>query len=520
MNKAIKRTSLVAAAAVAGLVIVLAFAGVVAAAPATSRAADPTPSPSSTAAPYGWVLQLRGAINQDLTYQQFAALEAKAGVGATWTDTSVTPNNVYSGIPLWRLVALVDDKDPSTFNNALAAQNYDIQVVGIDGFTATLGSNDPTRPWVGDSTNAIVADKVNGAPLSFGFMKTKSGKTSWHPSWPLQLVSPNLPGSAKPGGAVTIIVYAPGVTPPASPTTLPSWILQVQGASNVDYNADQFHALATAHGATWTDTSVTPNNVYAGTPLWRLVALADGGSPATLNLDRLGLGYNVDVYGAGATTPAKTTFAATAIANDNKVVIADTENGQELTPTQGNVVVDGSSTTWQPTWPARIVGADVPTAASFGGVLRVLLEQPTVPSYLKPLVLKGRRTVKIDYLDFPVTSTWDGTKPVNINKEFRGLYRGRPLYQLIGMVDDKNPKTFNTKLARKGYTIELIASDGYTWTISSKTIIGKKHWIVASLKDGKALSSAEGPYRYVGSFIRPFYGKPSVKKLVAIKLIF
>ena len=35
MNKAIKRTSLVAAAAVAGLVIVLAFAGVVAAAPAT-----------------------------------------------------------------------------------------------------------------------------------------------------------------------------------------------------------------------------------------------------------------------------------------------------------------------------------------------------------------------------------------------------------------------------------------------------------------------------------------------------
>ena len=88
------------------------------------------------------------------------------------------------------------------------------------------------------------------------------------------------------------------------------------------------------------------------------------------------------------------------------------------------------------------------------------------------------------------------------------------------MVDDKHPKTFNAKLARKGYKIAFIASDGYVWTISSKTIVGKKDWLVASLKDGKAMTADEGPYRYVGSFIKPFYGKPSVYKLVEIKLIF
>ena len=156
--------------------------------------------------------------------------------------------------------------------------------------------------------------------------------------------------------------------------------------------------------------------------------------------------------------------------------------------------------------------------------MRVVLEKPVVPSYLTPLVLKGRRTVKIAYLNFPTPVTWDGTKAGNINPELRALYRGQTISKLVGLVDDNNPKSFNVKLARKGYTIELIGRDGYTWTISSKTIIGQKHWIVASLKNGAALphtaDDIEAPYRFVGSFIKPFYGKESVKELIEIKLIF
>ena len=56
--------------------------------------------------------------------------------------------------------------------------------------------------------------------------------------------------------------------------------------------------------------------------------------------------------------------------------------------------------------------------------------------------------------------------------------------------------------------------------MSSKTIIGKKTWIVARLKNGKALPEGEGPYRDVGSFIRHFYGRQSVKLLTRIQLVF
>ena len=516
MSRAAKRTILAAALSAVGLVIVLAFAGVVAAAPATQSPAGAT-ALGGSAPVYGWVIQLRrGAISKDLTSTQFAAMEKKVGV--TWSDTG---DNVWAGIPLWRLVGLVDDKNPKTFNAGLAAKGYSVQVIGLDGQPLRLSSTD--KSWVHNNT-ALVAVKENGAALSFGALSTLDPGT-WLPGWPAQLVGPSVPSSPDTGGIVKIVVYRHGVTPPAKPALQPNWIVQLRGASSIDYSAAQFRALAKAHGATWTDTSAVPNVVYAGTPLWRLVALVDGGSPAALNLDRLALGYNVDVYGMGvdalgADAPTVATFPASAIANKSTVIIADRQDGGQLTPTQGNTVqLPGPAYTWQPTWPARIVGTGA-AGQSNGGVLRVVLGKPVVPAYLKPLVLKGRGTAKISFLDFPTGVTWDGTKAGNINPDLRALYRGQTLYKLIGLVDDGHPKTFNTKLARKGYGIEFIGSDGYTWTISSRTIVGKTDWIVASLKNGAVMSASEGPYRYVGSFIKPFYGKPSVFKLVEIKLIF
>jgi hypothetical protein len=514
MSRSARGAIVACALAVAGLVVALVLAEVVGAAPATS---PPAGAPLGASAPlYGWVIQLRGALDKDLTYTQFAALQKT--VGATWKDTST---NTWAGVPLWRLVGLVDDKNAKTFNDGLAARGYSVQVVGLDDSPVTLVSTD--KSWVHNRT-AIVADKEDGAALSFGAMSTDDPGT-WAPSWPARLVSPALPVAETTGGIVKIIVYKPGAKPPTKPAIQPSWIVQIRGATSVDYTAKQFRALATSHGATWTDTSVTPNVVYAGTPLWRLVAVVDGGSPASLNLDRLGLGYNVDVYGMdvdglGANAPTMASFPSSAIAGKASVAIADRQDGKQLTPTQGAAVQHGQSSVWQPTWPARIVGDGVTADQSNGGVVRVVLERPVVPSYLLSLVLKGRRTAKISYLNFPTPVTWDGTKAGNINPTLRALYRGQSLYKLIGLVDDGNPKSFNTALARKGYKIALIASDGYTWTISSKTIVGQKRWIVASLRNGVAMSADEGPYRYVGSFIKPFYGKPSVFKLVKIKLVF
>jgi hypothetical protein len=138
---------------------------------------------------------------------------------------------------------------------------------------------------------------------------------------------------------------------------------------------------------------------------------------------------------------------------------------------------------------------------------------------LPALVLKGKKTVRIAWGKLPVSVSWDGTKAGNINPGLRAVYKGQTLYKLIGLVDGGG-SGFDAVLAKKGYTIKLICSDGYKATLSSKRIVGKAKWIIARLKNGQALPDGEGPYRFVGSFIKPFNGKLSARMIVQIKLIF
>jgi hypothetical protein len=137
------------------------------------------------------------------------------------------------------------------------------------------------------------------------------------------------------------------------------------------------------------------------------------------------------------------------------------------------------------------------------------------------LVLKGKTTKKIAWSKLPVKVSWDGTKAGNINPTLRAVYQGQTLFKLIGLVDGGGPG-FNVALAKKGYVIKFICSDGYNVKppLSSKRIVGKTHWIIARLKNGQALPDGEAPYRFVGSFIKPFNGKLSARMIVQIKLIF
>ena len=136
------------------------------------------------------------------------------------------------------------------------------------------------------------------------------------------------------------------------------------------------------------------------------------------------------------------------------------------------------------------------------------------------LLLVGKLTRRVKWSKLSANVVWNGKKAGNIPKDLRAVYRGETMYRLIGLVDDKKPGSFNVALAKKGYTIRFMGSDGYTWDFTSRSIIGKKKWIVAKLKNGKPLPAGEGPYRDVGSFIHHFYGRQSVKLLVEIKLIF
>jgi DMSO/TMAO reductase YedYZ molybdopterin-dependent catalytic subunit len=81
------------------------------------------------------------------------------------------------------------------------------------------------------------------------------------------------------------------------------------------------------------------------------------------------------------------------------------------------------------------------------------------------------------------------------------IYVGVPLYMLVGEVDDENKHDkggYNAALAQAGYTIDLIAKDGYTVTFDSKEIDGNQNIIVAYTVNDNPLSDKDFPLKLVG----------------------
>jgi hypothetical protein len=115
----------------------------------------------------------------------FSRGELESGVGcpchtSTVTVTSKGETDEYTGLPLWRLLAYVDDDvypspdqgifyNDGDFNDQLAAEDYTIELVASDGYTQTV-----TSDLVAHDDRFIIAFKKNGAfldPASDGYMR-------------------------------------------------------------------------------------------------------------------------------------------------------------------------------------------------------------------------------------------------------------------------------------------------------------------------------------------------------------
>ena len=129
------------------------------------------PSASVTAATQDWPLQLVGAATVNVTQAQFEAMAAANT--ASYTDA----DGLWAGTALWRLIALVDDGDPATFNDALASI-YTIRLTAADGYAKTIAP-----PYAGvfefaRNENILVANTLNGAPLP---MTNPAATKMWYP---------------------------------------------------------------------------------------------------------------------------------------------------------------------------------------------------------------------------------------------------------------------------------------------------------------------------------------------------
>ena len=80
-------------------------------------------------------------------------------------------------------------------------------------------------------------------------------------------------------------------------------------------------------------------------------------------------------------------------------------------------------------------------------------------------------------------------------------YSGIPLYYLLGRVDDDvkhGDDAYRDDLAKAGYSVDVIAKDGYTVTLDSFTTLRNDGIIVAYLMNGKPLEGDDFPLKLVG----------------------
>ena len=136
----------------------------------------------------GWMLQLEGAVAEELDQNTFASCGAAACHQASWTDED---GQVWSGVPLWNLVGRVDDgnqHEDAAFNRELANGGYEVEIIAADGYSVNL---DIDR--IREMNNILVAYLVNDEQLEEG-------------DYPLQLVGPDLQGREMVGQIARIVV--------------------------------------------------------------------------------------------------------------------------------------------------------------------------------------------------------------------------------------------------------------------------------------------------------------------------
>ena len=149
-----------------------------------------------------WPVRLEGATAYNLSNSTYMSLYASYPVSCT--DLGNT-SNTYAGVALWRIVGLIDDGDPNTFNSALAAGNYSINLSDSTGYNKNVSSI-----TIAGNDSYFLAFMMNGTPFVSG-----------DGNYPLKMMLGNTSkGKAAVGGVVKITLL--GLTKTATVSVSPS----------------------------------------------------------------------------------------------------------------------------------------------------------------------------------------------------------------------------------------------------------------------------------------------------------
>lgn len=290
-------------------------------------------------------------------------------------------------------------------------------------------------------------------------------------------------GGAAPATPVTPAAPVTPVTPSGDNT---DWTLQLSGVKSASVNKAFFEqglaCPSSGHQVQWTDAD---GNVWGGVPLWLLVGMVDddpdvGSDHINFNDELATKNYKIDVIAADGW---KATFESSAIARNDGYLVANTLNGQPL-PKQTAAGKDS--------WPLHLKGSAVFGGQQVGHIVRIELSDLPAATGAWSLELMGQVGVNISQEEFENTYANPASADYREWTDKTGnVYSGVPLWVLLGAIDDiqqGNRLTFNEALAKSGYSIDVIAADGFSKTFDIAAVAGSDDYIIANKINGKALT--------------------------------
>lgn len=298
------------------------------------------------------------------------------------------------------------------------------------------------------------------------------------------------------------------VEPVAQPVTLEL----VGGTETKILTLDELKKLPATEGQAGIKSStgkITPPALFKGVLLADLLALmgagddmavqveAKDGYAMTLSMDQIKSG-NFIAYDPGTGEETKNAGALRALVAyemDGKALDIEQDGALRLViiGEKNNQVTDGH---WSVKW------------------VRKISVKPMVQEWT--LHLEGALTEEMDRGTFESGANEKCHKALFTDSKAQE-WQGIPLWLLVGRVDDDvkhDDGAYNDELADKGYTIEVVAADGYSVTFESARVKRNDNLIVAFLVNGNPLTDKDFPLKLVGSDVQKKEGVGAIAKII------
>ena len=398
-----------------------------------------------------------------------------------WTDDD---DGVWSGATLSSVLGLIDDDDPSTFNETIADTEYQVQIMASDEYNKTFVA----KYLVENGT--LLANMLNDTALG-------------EEDAPLRVVGDNMTG-----GQMVSMIVSVTMLPPAEPEEV---VLTVEGMTTIDFTLSELQDMAayTSMGAFIKSTlAVIGPYEYTGVPLRDLIELAYSGdeySVEVISTDDYTITYNHSQVESGTFEHFDDLGAS--LGYDNfTMVVAYAQDGLPLEDMVLRIaIIDDSE--------------PITSSELWAKMVRTVKVVPLIEEWA--LELNGTTVMEMDRQTFEAIASCDYHQ---ISWSFENetgahTYTGVALWILVSAVDGADgPEgefTFNDLLAFAGYGVRVTASDGYDKVFTSMQVARNDSIIVANRLDGNPLPDDEWPLRIVGDWLP---GNMKVGQLVNISL--